>query len=32
MSVDQKIIDQLVPIVVEQTGRSERALTFTQGC
>lgn len=25
MSVDQKIIDQLVPIVVEQTGRSERA-------
>ena len=25
MNVDQKIIDQLVPIVVEQTGRSERA-------
>ena len=25
MSIDQKIIDQLVPIVVEQTGRSERA-------
>ena len=25
MSKDQKIIDQLVPIVVEQTGRSERA-------
>ena len=25
MSVDQNIIDQLVPIVVEQTGRSERA-------
>ena len=25
MSVDQKIIDQLVPIVVEQTGRSGRA-------
>ena len=25
MSEDQKIIDQLVPIVVEQTGRSERA-------
>ena len=25
MSVDQKIIDQLVPIVVEQPGRSERA-------
>ena len=25
MSNDQKIIDQLVPIVVEQTGRSERA-------
>ena len=25
MIVDQKIIDQLVPIVVEQTGRSERA-------
>ena len=25
MSVDQKIIDQLVPMVVEQTGRSERA-------
>ena len=25
MSVDQKIIDQLVPIVVEHTGRSERA-------
>ena len=25
MNIDQKIIDQLVPIVVEQTGRSERA-------
>ena len=25
MSVDQKIINQLVPIVIEQTGRSERA-------
>ena len=25
MSVDKKIIDQLVPIVIEQTGRSERA-------
>ena len=25
MSIDQKIMDQLVPIVVEQTGRSERA-------
>ena len=25
MSIDQKIIDQLVPIVVAQTGRSERA-------
>lgn len=25
MSVDQKIISQLVPIVIEQTGRSERA-------
>ena len=25
MSIDQKIINQLVPIVVEQTGRSERA-------
>ena len=25
MSIDQKIIDQLVPIGVEQTGRSERA-------
>ena len=25
MSIDQKIIDQLVTIVVEQTGRSERA-------
>ena len=25
MSIDQKIIDQLVPIVVEKTGRSERA-------
>lgn len=25
MSIDQKTIDQLVPIVVEQTGRSERA-------
>ena len=25
MSKDQKIIDQLVPMVVEQTGRSERA-------
>ncbi len=25
MSIDQKIIDQLVPIVIEQTGRSERA-------
>ena len=25
MSIDQKIIDQLVSIVVEQTGRSERA-------
>ena len=25
MSIDQKIIDQLVPIVVEQTGSSERA-------
>ena len=25
MDIDQKIIDQLVPIVVEQTGRTERA-------
>ena len=25
MNINQKIIDQLVPIVVEQTGRSERA-------
>ena len=25
MNIDQKIIDQLVPIVVEQTGRTERA-------
>ena len=25
MNIDQKIIDQLVPIVIEQTGRSERA-------
>ena len=28
MSVDRKIIDQLVPIVVEQTGRSERAFAI----
>ena len=28
MNVDQKIIDQLVPIVVEQTGRSERAFVI----
>ena len=25
MNIDQKIIDQLVPIVVEQPGRTERA-------
>ena len=25
MSIDKNIIDQLVPMVVEQTGRSERA-------
>ena len=29
MSIDQKIIDQLVPIVVEQTGRSERAFDIS---
>ena len=25
MNIDEKILNQLVPIVVEQTGRSERA-------
>jgi len=25
MNIDQKTLNQLVPIVVEQTGRSERA-------
>ena len=25
MKIDEKILNQLVPIVVEQTGRSERA-------
>ena len=28
MNIDEKVLNQLVPMVVEQTGRSERALTY----